>query len=264
MKAKILSIMLLTTASNCLSGYASDNTTKAPSRIEKLSNRIGNLSHKEVVEESLQGVENQESSLQGNDGAKKRGVKERLTERSKARTLQEKGRKAKQTATDVATPFQSTANVVGKWSAGKGDMNGIAAAAAFSLAVSGVEGLGKAIGQIIISVGRSREQAEAILSATEVLVEDANKSEERIKDLEKQIQEILDVDIQRGTKGSKSSEENDSRLQQFGKKLSNIPTNVQKKAGQAVDLVTNAKEQRGEKLRPSGFYKLSSWKTRST
>ena len=215
MKIKKLGITFLITASSLLATYASDNSQK-------------------ILQQALQGDKD---------------AQERRKKSAKGRSLQRKGEKINKTVEVGASPFKSAGTIAGKLAMAKGDMNGIMAAAAFSLAVSGVEGLGKTIGEIFMSVGRYKERSQEIRSATEALVEDATKSQEKIANLKKKQQALLNIDMQRGSVKAPESSESSSRLKRFGKSLSSVPTSIQNKVGQTIDVITNEKAQRGEQLK---------------
>jgi hypothetical protein len=215
MKIKKLGITFLITASSLLATYASDNSPK-------------------TLQQALQGDKD---------------AQERRKKSAKGRILQRKGEKINKTVEVGASPFKSAGAMAGKLAVAKGDMNGTMAAAAFSLAVSGVEGLGKTIGEIFMSVGRYQERSQEIRSATEALVEDATKSQEKIANLKKKQQALLNTDMQRGSVKAPESSESSSRLKRFGKSLSSVPTSIQNKVGQTIDVITNEKAQRGEQLK---------------
>lgn len=215
MKIKKLGITFLITASSLLATYASDNSPK-------------------TLQQALQGDKD---------------AQERRKKSAKGRILQRKGEKINKTVEVGASPFKSAGAMAGKLAVAKGDMNGTMAAAAFSLAVSGVEGLGKTIGEIFMSVGRYQERSQEIHSATEALVEDATKSQEKIANLKKKQQALLNTDMQRGSVKTPESSESSSRLKRFGKSLSSVPTSIQNKVGQTIDVITNEKAQRGEQLK---------------
>ncbi len=175
-------------------------------------------------------------------------IRERTQKRSEARSVQKKGEGLEKKFKGAASPLKNLGTMASIVATVSGDPHAKIATAAFELAMYAVEGLGKGIAKIVIGIGRYRERSQEILSAIEVLVEGAQQSLEKIKDLQKKQQELLDADQDADKKAPESSPDSSS-LKQFGQKLYNAQANLQNKIRQATDYVTNEKAKKGEKLK---------------
>jgi hypothetical protein len=215
MQIKILGIAFLITASTLWVGYASDRK------------KLG----QDTINEAMQGNEDIQKSVEI---------------RQQGRKIQKKGKNVQKKVKEVTVPLKSAGTVAGNIATASGDIHAKIAAATFQLAVSSAQGLGEAIGAILIGVGRYQERSQEILSITEALVEDATKSQEKITYLEKKQKEILDLD--KAPEPSQSS----SRLKKLGKSLGNVykgRTDIQQKVREATDIFTDEKAKRLEKLK---------------
>jgi hypothetical protein len=215
MQIKILGIAFLITASTLWVGYASDRK------------KLG----QDTINEAMQGNEDIQKSVEI---------------RQQGRKIQKKGKNVQKKVKEVTVPLKSAGTVAGNIATASGDIHAKMAAATFQLAISSAQGLGEAIGAILIGVGRYQERSQEILSITEALVEDATKSQEKITYLEKKQKEILDLD--KAPELSQSS----SRLKKLGKSLGNVykgRTDIQQKVREATDIFTDEKAKRLEKLK---------------
>lgn len=174
----------------------------------------------------------------GHEGAAKRTKK-----RSEGRKLQRQGEEFEKNVTAVAKPVSKLGTVVGLGAAATGDPHAKMAAAAFKFAIVALEEGGKGIGKIVQAVGRYQERSQEILSNAEIFLESIQKSLDNIKDLEKKRKDLLSVE--KPIEPSESS----SRLKQLTKGAQSAIKTAEIKVRQATDVLTDAKAERGEKLK---------------
>ena len=220
MKRKTLYTALLITTSNLMMGCLSYGSEAGRKALPKMDQGI---------------IKEAETKYEG--------TKERVKKREEGRKVQKKGKKIKKEVEGVTGPLSSVGTTVGMVASASGDPQAKAAAAAFKLAISAVDTLGTAISEIVIAVGRYQERSQQIFSTVEVLLEDLQKSIEKKKSLEKKLKELLVVE--KLPEPSQSS----SRLKKLGKGVVDAAKTVEIKAHQAVDVLTNEKSKREEKIK---------------
>jgi len=166
----------------------------------------------------------------------------RLQKRSGARITQSKAEEVKKSIGSFSSPlgvFGTTVTAI----AASGDPHTKMAAAAVRASILIIQGLGTGIAEIVIGVSRYQERSLEILSITETLLEDMQKSIDKIKVLQKEQRELLNIG--KTPEPSKSS----SQVKKFGNKLSNAVTNLGNKVREATDPFTNEKAEREEQLK---------------
>ena len=126
--------------------------------------------------------------------AENKDAAERVKKRSAGRKLQEKGKELEKKLDAVIKPMSKVGTAVGLAASASGDPNAKMGAMAFKLSIMVVEKLGDGIAQVIKGVGRYQERSQKILSNVEVLLEDLQKSIDKITSLEKKRKELLAVE----------------------------------------------------------------------
>ena len=220
MKNNIFCTVLLITASSLIVENASYGSDRGRAALPK--------SDQKIIEEAL---------------TKDEGAGKRVQKRAEARDLQKKGEQFKKDVKTVTDPLSSAGTTVGIVASASGDPHAKMGAAAFKLSISAIDGLGKGIAQIVISVGRYQERSQQIFSNIEVLLEDLQKSIDKKKSLEKKLQALSTVE--KLPEPSQSS----SRLKQLGKGALNAAKTTEIKVRQATDVLTNEKAKREEKIK---------------
>lgn len=172
------------------------------------------------------------SELMGKAMQSDQGMQRRVEKRQEARGIQKKGEKIKKHVKTAAKPFQAVGSAAHTAGSVSGDPHLKMAAAAYNLGLSVVQQLGQGIGDIVIGVGRYKERSQQILSNTEVLVEDVQRSTEKIAKLEKKQRELLTMD-----------------KTPVGTGITNMATRAQQSIRKSTDVLTNEKAKRGEKVK---------------
>jgi len=170
------------------------------------------------------------------------GAGKRVKKRAEGRKLQDQGKELEKTMERASKPMSYAGTVVSLGAAASGNPQAKMAAAAFKLAIVALEEGGKGIAKIVQIFGRYQERSQEILSNAEILLEEVQKSLDKIKNLEKQRKELLKVE--KPTKPSQSS----SRLKQLTKEAQSAVKTAEIKVRQATDVITDAKADREKKL----------------
>jgi len=170
------------------------------------------------------------------------GAGKRVKKRKDARKLQDQGKALEKNMQRASKPMSYAGTVVSVGAVASGDPHAKMAAAAFKLAIVALEEGGKGIAKIVQIVGRYQERSQEILSNAEIFLEEAQKSQDKIKNLEKQRKELLKVE--KPIKPSQSS----SRLKQLTKGAQSAVKTAEIKVRQATDVITDAKADREKKL----------------
>jgi hypothetical protein len=171
------------------------------------------------------------------------GVGKRVEKRSDLRDLQEKGQAFQKDFKDVMKGAHFAGKGVSILASASGDPHAKMAAAALNVAITAVEQLGDKISKLVIGVARFQERSQEILSNTEVLIEDAQKLQEKMKKLQK----IVDTIASAGK--TPTPNPSSSMIKRAGQVTKSTAVATKNKAVELVDPFTNEKAHREIKLK---------------